>query len=171
MSIKDEQSMPKWLQKTLQDSNLSAPLLGRTRSTSYHASSDYVDVTLSVVACNEESLAFEDACGDSNQMRTMQLELDSIHENYTWELCELSKGKNAIGMKWVYKIKRKPNGSIDSYKARLVAKSYAQQYVIDYEENFAPTLRMTTICTMIALAAHRNWEMHQTKYKNNFLEW
>ena len=47
----------------------------------------------------------------------MQSELDSIEKNGTWELCELPKGKNAIHTKWVYKIKRKSDGSIDRYKA------------------------------------------------------
>jgi hypothetical protein len=44
--------------------------------------------------------------------------LDLIEKNGTWELCELSKGNNAIGTNWVYKIKRKSDGSIDRYKAR-----------------------------------------------------
>ena len=65
--------------------------------------------------------------------------MDSIHRNGTWEFCELPNGKNVIGTKWVYKIKRKSDGSIDRYKARLVTKGYAQQYDIDYEETFAPT--------------------------------
>ena len=52
MSIKSAQTMPKWLKQTLQDNKLSAPLLGRTRSTSCHASSDFVDVSLLAITCN-----------------------------------------------------------------------------------------------------------------------
>ena len=80
----------------------------------------------------------------------MQSELDSIEKNGTWELCELPKGKNAIGSKWVYKTKGKSYGSIDRYKARLVVKGYAQKHGIDYEETFAPTSCMITIRTVVA---------------------
>jgi hypothetical protein len=42
-----------------------------------------------------------------------------------------------IGCKWVYKVKRKADGSIDRYKACLVAKGYKKQYGIDYEDTFS----------------------------------
>ena len=49
----------------------------------------------------------------------------------------LPSGKSAIGCKWVYKIKTRSNGTIDHYKACLVAKGFTQEYEIDYEETFA----------------------------------
>ena len=109
-------------------------VLGRTRSSSRHASSNFVDYSLVATACNEEPLTFEDACDDPHWMSAMLSEMDSIYKNATWELCELPKGKNVIGTRWVYKIKRKLDGSIDRYKATLVAKGYAEQYGIDYEK-------------------------------------
>ena len=168
-SIRDAQAMPRWLKQTLQDSKLSAPLRGRTRSSTRHVSSDFVDVALIATACNEEPLSFEDASENEEWMAAMQSELDSISKNGTWELCDLPKGKNAIGTKWVYKVKRKSNGSIERYKARLVAKGYAQQYGIDYEETFAPTSRMTTIHIVVALATHLGWKVHQSDVITAFL--
>ena len=53
--------------------------------------------------------------------RAMQEELDSIKANNTYTLVPLPIGRQAIGCKWVYKIKRHADGSIDRYKARLVA--------------------------------------------------
>jgi len=44
--------------------------------------------------------------------------------NDTWDLVSLPKGKHIIGTKWVYKTKYKPYGTIDKYKAHLVAKGY-----------------------------------------------
>ena len=55
----------------------------------------------------------------------MNEEMVVLEANDTWELVPLPKGKNAIGYKWVYKVKHKANGSIERYKARLVAKGYA----------------------------------------------
>ena len=69
----------------------------------------------------------------------------------------------------MYKLKRKPDGSIERYKGRLVAKGYAQEKGIDFEETFAPTCRMTTIRSICALAAHNGWNVHQLDIKTAFL--
>ena len=102
-------------------------------------------------------------------MAAMQAEYDAIVKNGTWSLCDLPAGKKAIGTKWVYKLKRKPDGSVDRHKARLVAKGYAQEKGIDFEETFAPTCRMTTIRSMCALAAHHGWNVHPLDIKTSFL--
>ena len=46
----------------------------------------------------------------------MKEELQSIERNGTWESVKLPKGKKAICVKWVYKIKHKPNGEVAKYK-------------------------------------------------------
>jgi len=56
----------------------------------------------------------------------MQAEMKSIEENRTWDVSELPAKQKAIGLKWVFKVKKDPNGNIVKYKARLVAKGYAQ---------------------------------------------
>ena len=52
----------------------------------------------------------------------MNDEIDTIERNNTWELTNIPKGQNTIGVKWVYKMKLKEYGEIYKYKARLVAK-------------------------------------------------
>ena len=49
-------------------------------------------------------------------------EIESIIQNNTWEIVDLPPGNKAIGCKWILKKKLKHDGSIDKYKARLVAK-------------------------------------------------
>ena len=49
-------------------------------------------------------------------------------------------------------IKRKPDGSIDKYKARLVAQGCSQNYNIDYRETYAGVVRHSTIRIVLALA-------------------
>lgn len=56
----------------------------------------------------------------------MLAEINVLEENQTWELTILPPNKNPVGCKWVYKIKRKTDGSIKRYKARIVIKGYTQ---------------------------------------------
>ena len=60
----------------------------------------------------------------------------------------------------MYKLKRKPDGTVDRHKARLVAKGYAQEKGIDFDETFSPTCRMTTVRSICALVAHYGWNVH-----------
>jgi hypothetical protein len=65
----------------------------------------------------------------------------------------LPSGCKAIGLKWVFKVKRDPTGKIVKYKARLIAKGYAQIQGVDYDEVFAPIARLETVRLLLALAA------------------
>ena len=67
----------------------------------------------------------------------MKEELDALHKTGTWDLVDLPPGKSAIGCKWVYKIKTRSEGTVDRYKAHLVARGFTQEYRIYYEETFA----------------------------------
>ena len=61
------------------------------------------------------------------------------------------------------------DGSLDKYKARLVAMGYTQTYEVDYSEIFALQSNMDSIATIIALAAHYGWDLQQYDVKNAFL--
>ena len=81
----------------------------------------------------------------------------------------MPRGKSTIGCKWVYEIKTKSDGTIERYKARLVAKGYAQEYGIDYEETFAHVARITSVCSLLAIAVVHQWPLFQMNVKNAFL--
>ena len=72
-------------------------------------------------------------------------------------------------MKWVYTIKVKENGEIDRYKAMLVEKGFEQREGYDYDEIFSLVARMETMGLIIALAAQRQWKVHQMDVKSAFL--
>ena len=96
-------------------------------------------------------------------------EIDSILQNHTWELVDLPPGCKALGSKWVFKKKLKPDGTIDKYKARLVIKGYKQQKGLDYFDTYSPVTRITSIRMMFAIAAMRNLTVHQMDVKTAFL--
>jgi hypothetical protein len=99
----------------------------------------------------------------------MQAELQAIRDNNTWSLSELPKDHRAIGLKWVFKVKRDAAGNIVKHKDRLVAKGYAQKQGVDYDEVFALVARIETVRILLALAAHGDWEVHHMDVKSAFL--
>jgi hypothetical protein len=100
----------------------------------------------------------------------MDEEMVVLDANATWELVVLPKDKKAIGCKWVYKVKHNADGFVNRYKAKLVAKGYAQTYGIDYEETYNPVAKMTTIKIIIVMATSKGWSLHQMDVKM-FASW
>lgn len=70
--------------------------------------------------------SFEEEARNAKWVKAMKSEISTLQENGTWELVLLPKHKKVIGCKWVYKVKYHSDGSIDRYKARLVANGYTQ---------------------------------------------
>ncbi|CAM8942004.1 unnamed protein product [Rhodiola kirilowii] len=102
-------------------------------------------------------------------IQAMQTEIKALQDNHTWEITDLPYGKNAVGCKWVFKIKRKSDGSIERYKARLVAKCFTQLEGLDYHETFAPVVKMNTVRTLLAVAISKGWPLYQMDVNNAFL--
>ena len=97
-------------------------------------------------------------------------EFKSLIENDTWELVPMPEGKNIVGNKWVFKVKRDENGDVQRYKARLVAQGYSQTEGVDYNEVYSPVVRNTTIRSLLALSNAKNWEVHQMDVRTAFLQ-
>ncbi|TYK22149.1 Retrovirus-related Pol polyprotein from transposon TNT 1-94 [Cucumis melo var. makuwa] len=132
-------------------------------------SQSFNNLTLFCLFADSEPLNFEEASQNDKWKIAMDEEIKAIKKNDTWELSTLPNGKKAVGVKWVFKIKRNEKGEVERYKARLVAKGYSQRKSIDYDEVFAPIARLETIRLLIALAAQNNWEIFQMDAKSAFL--
>ena len=111
----------------------------------------------------------QEALGHSEWRSTVQEEMNALLNNRIWEIVDLLKEKKAVGWKWVFIVKCKPDGSIERYKARLVTQGFTQIYGIDYQETFAPITKINSIRILISLAIHFNWPLHQLDVKNAFL--
>ncbi|BBH02385.1 hypothetical protein Prudu_012927 [Prunus dulcis] len=116
-----------------------------------------------------QSTRDEDALSNPKWVDVMHVEMEALNKNATWELVPLPKGKKAVGCRWVFTLKHKADGSIDRYKARLIAKGYTQTYRVDYTETFAPVAKLNTVRVLLSLAANHDWPLLQFDVKNAFL--
>lgn len=99
----------------------------------------------------------------------IESEYTSLIKNGTWILCDLPKGRKTISSKWVFKLKRKANGEIDKYKARLVARGFTQKAGFDYTETYSPVAKLVTLRVIISVANHFDMHMEHMDVKNAFL--
>jgi hypothetical protein len=117
----------------------------------------------------EEPLTFREVEQDAAWRAAIREEMKAIEDNRTWELTALPVGHQAIGLKWVYKVKHNEVGDVVRHKARLMAKGYVQRVGVDFDEVFAPVARLESVRMMVALAAHEAWEVHHMDVKSAFL--
>jgi hypothetical protein len=122
------------------------------------------------VAEVREPESYAEVIEDANWHAAMEEEMHVLAENETWDLVDAPRGVKPIRCKWVYKIKDNTDSSINRYKARLLAKGYAQKHGIDYDEKFAPIVKMTTVCVLLAVIAVKGCHLHQMDVKNAFLQ-
>ena len=87
----------------------------------------------------------------------------------TWELVPLPQGRKLVGSKWVFKIKENVDGSIERYKARIVAQGFSQKPHLDYTETFAPVTKFASLRSILAIAAIEDLEVHHMDVSSAFL--
>ncbi len=95
--------------------------------------------------------------------------MKSMHESKTFELVKFPKGKRALKIKWVFRIKSKESNLQPQFKARLVVKGFSQRRGIDFDEIFSPVVKMTSIHTVMGLTASFNLEIEQMDVRTTFL--
>lgn len=118
----------------------------------------------------EEPTSFKEAKDNPAWVEAMDREIESIEKNRTWSFAPLPAGCKAIGLKWVFKLKKNSEGEVIKHKARLVAKGYVQQHGVDFEVVFAPVARLDTVRLILAIAANRGWLVHHLDVKHLELE-
>jgi hypothetical protein len=115
------------------------------------------------------STCFSEAVKHECWQKAMDEELQALQDNHTWDVVPCPSTVKAIGCKWVFSVKLCSDGNLDRYKARLVPLGNRQKYGADYEETFAPVAKMTTVRTILSIAASQGWPLHQMDVKNAFL--
>jgi endo-1,4-beta-mannosidase len=98
----------------------------------------------------------------------MQEELNNFKRNKVWSLLERPK-QNIVGTKWVFCNKQDEQRVITRNKAWLIAKGYSQIKSLDFDETFAPVLRLESIHMLVDYATHHSFKFYQMDIKSAFL--
>ena len=136
---------------------------------SYHRYKPALRSFVAQISQVAEPRSYSEAAVHPEWQGAMRSELQALQDNGTWTLTSLPAGKTPIGCRWVYKVKHRSDGSIERYKARLVAQGFTQLEGIDYQDTFSPTAKIVTVRCLLALAAARGWALHQLDVNNVFL--
>ncbi len=98
-----------------------------------HVSYVYVAISIDdIVKSTTYKQAVKSPLCDKWKM-TMKNEIQSLKDNNTWNIVNVSSNQHVLKERWVYKVKRDAHDQVSRYKAHWVVKGYEQQFDIDYD--------------------------------------
>ncbi|GKF33693.1 ribonuclease H-like domain-containing protein, partial [Tanacetum coccineum] len=125
--------------------------------------------TLYVSTISPIPKSYNHAFQDPHWYRAMLDEYNALIKNNTWILVPRPSDANIVRSLWLFRHKYNADGTLNRYKARLVANGSTQLTGIDVDETFSPVVKPATIRTVLSLALSRHWPVHQLDVKNAFL--
>ena len=132
-----------------------------------YSSNEYV-----MISDQGETKTYQEVLKHENKiewLKAMKEEMKSSHENHTYDLVEPPKKKKILKNKWVFRRNNDGNSSQPRFKARLVVKGFGQRKGVDFDEIFSPVMKMSSIRTVLGIAASMNLEVEQLDVKTTFL--
>ncbi|GAA0144177.1 transmembrane signal receptor [Lithospermum erythrorhizon] len=96
---------------------------------------------LANVTSTIEPKTYKEVVKDQCWHKAMQVEIDALEKNHTWDIVALPRDKRAIGCQWRE----------------------------DFKETFALIAKMVSVRTFLAIVVAKNWEVHQLDVNNTFL--
>jgi transposase InsO family protein len=125
-----------------------------------------------VQASNADDPSLDQAlrsCHKTKWLDALQQEIQSMIDSQVFELVDRPKNANVVKCKWVLKIKRKPDGGVDKFKGRLVAKGFSQRHGIDYFDLWSPTGHHATLKCLFVYAVQHDFKVRHVDIKCAFL--
>jgi Reverse transcriptase (RNA-dependent DNA polymerase)/gag-polypeptide of LTR copia-type/GAG-pre-integrase domain len=102
-------------------------------------------------------------------LKALDYEINQLERLGTWVVEDLPPGQSAIPCSGVTRVKRGPNGEVQSYRVRIVAGGHRQVEGVNYTETFSAAAKMPTVRTVLANAAHNDWEIEHVDVKSAYL--
>ena len=101
--------------------------------------------------------------------QAMVTKFNALMTNRAWDLVPNHSNFNVIGNRWIFRIKRNPDGTISRYKAQLIAKGYHQRLGINFSSTFSPVIKPQTIKVVLTIALSLGWALRQMDINKAFL--
>ena len=89
----------------------------------------------------------------------MTEKLDALSQDHTWDLIDLPTHKFVVHCKWILEIKTQCDWFNERYKAYLIAKGFTSVYGIDCQVTFALVVHLSSVCTLLVVAASSQWNL------------
>ncbi|KAK4389588.1 Copia protein [Sesamum angolense] len=156
-------SKPPWMNDFLCNSSINQTPPTISAIISAHA------VFVASISSLQEPQTYNQAETQPVWINAMKAEFQALENNQTWDITSLPQNKRAIGCRWIYKFKLRPNDTVDRHKARLVAKGYNKKEEVDFFESFSPVAKVVTVRTLLIVATSAGWHIHQLYINNAFL--
>lgn len=118
---------------------------------------------------NKDPKGFKSAAKHTKWLEAMNEEMSALRINETWDLVPRPLTSNIVCSKWVFRTKFQSEGSIERYKARLVAQGFTQIPGLDYSHTFSHVVKASTVHIVLSLVVLKNWPLRQLDVKNAFL--
>jgi hypothetical protein len=99
----------------------------------------------------------------------IKLELNNLIRFGTWRYVRRPKGQSVVSTKWVFNVKYSADGRIDRFKARLVARGFSQREGLDFEDTFAPVIRLESLRILFALSTMYGLKAHLLDATNAYV--
>lgn len=103
-----------------------------TNFISYKSLSHSHKLFVNTISSTIEPTTYEQAIQCLKWCEVIEDELTALANQKTWSLVSLPSGHRSIGTKWVFQIKYESDGTVERYKAHLVAKGFTQKEGLDY---------------------------------------
>jgi hypothetical protein len=81
----------------------------------------------------------------------VDIEFDSLDRARTWDVVENVEGGKTVGSKWIFKVKRLADGTINKFKARLVGQSFTQCPAFDVDKTHTPIGCFDSLVLLLAI--------------------
>lgn len=94
------------------------------------------------------------ALKDPKWKQAIEEEIVALQHSHTWDLVDLPRGKKVAGCRPVYRVELKPNGTLDRFKACLVAKGYCHTYGLDYIDTFSLVAKLNLVRILVSLGVN-----------------